>query len=37
MRDNDNRLLLREFRILPIEGVDNLKQEIIEYIIWANA
>ena len=37
MHDNNNRLLLREFRIIPIEGADNLKQEMLEYIIWANA
>jgi len=35
--NNNNRLLLREFRIIPIEAADNLNQETNEYIIWANA
>ena len=35
--DKDNRLLLREYRLIPVEGSSREKQLSHEYIIWGNA
>ena len=37
IKDKENRLLLREYRLIPLEDSSREKQKTHEYIIWANA
>ena len=37
MKDNENRLILREYRLIPNEESTREKQMYHEYIIWGNA
>ena len=36
-RDYENRLILRDYRLIPLENEDNKKLNYLEYIIWGNA
>lgn len=38
IRDYNNRLILREYRVIPLElGNRKLRQNYLEYVIWANS
>ena len=37
IKDKENRLLLRDYRLIPVEGSSREKQIYHEYIIWGNA
>jgi len=37
IKDKENRLLLRDYRLIPVEGSSRKKQIYHEYIIWENA
>ena len=37
IKDKENHLLLREYRLIPLEDSKGDKQKTHEYIIWANA
>ena len=37
IKDNENRLLMREYRLIPIEETSKEKNICHEYIIWGNA
>ena len=36
IKDYENRLILRDFRNIPIETSNNTKHKSYEYIIWSN-
>ena len=36
-KDYENRLILREFRLIPIETDNKEKNKYLEYIIWGNS
>ena len=38
IRDYNNRLILREYRIIPLElGIRKFRQNYLKYLIWANS
>ena len=36
-RDYENRLILRDYRLIPLENANNKNLNYLEYIIWGNA
>ena len=36
-KDYDNRLILREYRIIPLESESKSTNKFLEYIIWGNS